>query len=157
MALKAPHQTNILIHLAGWTLGVPLLFIAMGAGLFTLIGAPSGETFTVAFFAAIIGLPIGFAMGIVSFFVLRGVRGWGEFFAQRRAAKAEEALIEQVTENIATRLAETDAVPAVDPSDPWEGTNPYHCCQDNYDEEGRLAHGSNDCLHPFYLEQRNAS
>lgn len=159
MARKTPQQTNILVHLAIWGLGTPALFAATGAGLFTLLGAPSHEVFTVAVLATLIGLAIGFPFGIVSFFVTRGARGWGEYFDARRAEKAAEneaALISQVENNIAAHLAGNDTLANLN-DDPWNGTNPYGCCRDNYDADGSLTHGSPDCLHPLILEQRTAN
>lgn len=158
MARKTPQQTNILVHLALWGLGTPILFAAAGGGLFTVLGAPSHETFTVVVLATLAGLFVGFPLGIVSFFVVRGARGWGQYFDGRRAEQAAEneaVLVEQVENDIANHLAGTDALP--DSNDPWNGTNPYGCCQHNYDADGNLSHGSPDCLHPLILEQRNAS
>lgn len=158
MAHKAPEQTNILIHLAIWTIGTPLLFAATGGGLFAILGAPSGETFTVTFLAVIAGLFIGFPLGIVSFFVVRGLRGWARYFDQRRTereAEKEAVLIEEVQDRIVARLEQSGEFSISD--DPWNGTNPYGCCQDNYDTDGNLSHGSPDCLHPLILEQRKAS
>ena len=170
MAHKTPQQTNILIHLATWTLGTPLALVAAGAGLFAALGAPSGETLTVATLMAILGVIIGFPLGLVSFFVVRGMRGWREYFAARRAdqvAESEAALIAQVEQNLADHFSSTGVLDDVrsgqltaEPdkaADPWNGTNPYGCCQDNYDADGNLSHGSPDCLHPLVLEQRQAS
>ena len=158
MARKTPQQTNILVHLALWGLGTPALFIAAGSGLFTLIGAPSHETLLVTVLAAFAGILIGFPLGIISFFVTRGARGWGQYFDERNAqktAESEAALINQVEGDLAEHPATSGTLPASD--DPWNGTNPYGCCQDNYDADGNLSHGSPDCLHPLILEQRNAS
>lgn len=160
MSRKTPQQTNVLIHLAAWTLGTPLLFVAMGGGLFAALGAPSHETLIVSVLATIIGLPLGFFLGIASFFVVRGLRGWSGHFAGRRAEQAavsEAAHADHIAQNIADHLSETNALDhAPENSDPWNGTNPYGCCQDNYDENGDLTHGSPDCLHPLILEQRQA-
>lgn len=158
MAHKTPQQTNLLVHMAIWGLGTPVLFATVGAGSFLLLGAPRHEAFTVATLAVIVGLIVGFFLGIISFFVTRGARQWSQYFDSRRADKAAEseaALIEQVENNIAERLTNSGSLPASD--DPWNGTNPYGCCQDNYDADGNLSHGSPDCLHPLILEQRNAS
>lgn len=158
MARKTPQQTNILVHLAVWGLGTPILFAAMGAGFFLVLGAPNHEALTIAVVTAIVGLVFGFPLGIISFFVTRGARGWGEYFSARRAEKVaseEEALINEVTNDIAAHLEGSDALPATD--DPWGGTNPYGCCQNNYDANGNLAHGSADCIHPLILDQRQAS
>lgn len=158
MARKTPQQTNIFIHLAVWGLGTPALFAVLGGGLFTLIGAPSYETFTVAVLAVIVGLFVGIPLGVISFFVVRGARGWGQYFDNRRAEQAAEneaALIDQVENRIADHLMQSGGLPAS--NDPWNGTNPYGCCQNNYDADGNLTHGSPDCLHPLVLEQRKAS
>lgn len=170
MAHKTPQQTNILIHLAAWTIGTPLLFVAIGGGLFLAIGAPSGETLTVSTLAALLGLFVGFPLGLVSFFVVRGVRGWGEYFDARhaqQAAESEAALVAQVEQNLSDHFSSTGilgdvqngqpSLEAGQTDDPWNGTNPYGCCQDNYDADGHLSHGSPDCLHPLVLEQRQAS
>lgn len=160
MKRKTPQQTNILVHLAVWTLGTPLLFVALSGGLFALIQAPSSETLTVSVIAAFVGLLVGFPLGIISFFVVRGARGWGQYFDGRRAEKAAEneaELIEEVENEIAARLSASGQDFTVPSTDPWDGTNPYGCCQDNYDEEGNLSHGSPDCLHPLILEQRRVS
>ena len=39
-------------------------------------------------------------------------------------------------------------------NDPWGGTNPYGCCQTNYDVNGVLYHGAPDCKHPAILAAR---
>lgn len=158
MARKAPQQTNILIHMLVWTLGTPLIFVILAGGLFLAINAPRDETFTVSVFAAVAGIFIGFPLGIISFFVVRGARGWGRYFDGRRAeqaAETESEMIEQVENEIADHLLDSGTLSAS--SDPWNGTNPYGCCQDNYDAEGNLSHGSPDCLHPLILEERRAS
>lgn len=157
MERKTPQQTNILVHLVTWTLGTPLLFILLAGGIFSLIQAPSHETLTVSVIAAFIGLIVGFPLGVISFFVVRGARGWGRYFDERRAEKSaeeESVLIERVEDSIVARLSEGEHDLS---DDPWNGTNPYGCCQSNYDEEGNLSHGGADCLHPLILEQRRAS
>lgn len=158
MARKTPQQTNILVHLAIWGLGTPILFAAIGAGFFLLLGAPGHEALTIAVVAVIVGLFFGLPFGVISFFVVRGARGWGQYFSARRTEKVateEQALINDVTNDIAAHLQGSDTPTITD--DPWEGTNPYGCCQNNYDAEGNLTHGSPDCLHPLVVEQRRAS
>lgn len=156
MNFKTPEQTNILTHLAIWALGTPTLFATVGGGLFAYIGASSGETFSITFFAVLAGLLIGFPLGITSFFVTRGLRGWSQFFKQLHAQKEqkeEAALIKDVQDRIIARLERSEDFSNLS-NDPWNGTNPYGCCQDNYDADGSLNHGSPDCLHPLILEQR---
>lgn len=158
MTRKTPQQTNILVHLALWPIGTPLLFALAGGGLFALLGAPSHETFTVTVLCILAGIVIGFPLGFISFFVVRGLRGWGQYFDSRRAGKAAEndaALTQQIEHELAEHLSGSDLLPSSD--DPWNGTNPYGCCQHNYDAEGNLTHGSPDCLHPLILEQRQGS
>lgn len=155
MARKAPQQTNILIHLLIWTLGTPALFVAMSAGIFAMLKAPSGQTTTVAVLAAIAGLFVGLPLGFISFFVARGSRSWGQFFAERRAQKRYLAALQAQAMEAAWFANQRPADPVhMEVVDPWEGTNPYGCCRGNYDTEGRLVHGGPGCLHPLILEQR---
>lgn len=157
MARKAPEQTNVVLHLAGWALGTPALLAAAAAGIFNALGAPSHETLTVATLAGVVGIIIGLPLGIASFLIVRGARGWGQHFEQQRsiteAATHEAHLVEQVQDELAEHLQRPQVHP--DAQDPWNGANPYGCCQDNRDPDGNLSHGSPDCLHPFILEQRH--
>lgn len=157
MSRKTPQQTNILLHMGLWSITTPLLLATAARGLFLLIGAPTTEQNTVTMIAVVLGLLIGVPLGLISFFVTRGIRGWGQHFDQRRAERAaaeDDALTAQVEDQLTAHLTATGQ--GISPTDPWNGTNPYGCCQNNYDADGNLTHGSPDCQHPLILEQRQS-
>lgn len=158
MVPKSPQQTNILLHLAVWALGTPVIFVGLAAGLFALLGAPRNETLLVTILAAGAGLLIGFPLALISFFVTRGARGWRQHFdlyRAQRAAEDEQALIQEVQDNLAEHFAQTNTLPSA--GDPWGGLNPYGCCADNYGPDGRLTHGAADCQHPYVLTRRDTT
>ena len=153
MQTKPMRSTNILVHLAVWTLGVPLVFALVGGGLFQAIGAQADERNAAIALSVVAGLIVGFPLSFLSFFVLRGLRGWGEFFSMRREQRRDDAIVDFLVEKgLRGEYDQPRAQP--DPDDPWNGNNPYGCCQDNYDVTGTLNHGSPDCKHPLFVAQR---
>lgn len=188
--MKPMARTTPAVHVFGWAVGLPLAFAVIPYLLTRVAGGTMEEANGAAVIGALVAILPGFALGLLSYFVWRGMRGWGEFFAVRNQRKAEDAEIEQAVEAYirdehsaasspppllpfedAASEPQTEQLPVVSDDteviapaplvpvaeDPWEGTNPYGCCMDNYDESGALSHGGPDCRHPQIVQERSAT
>lgn len=139
-----PHRTNPLLHYLGGLVLVPAL---LGLIVWWAVGALGGERAEQTQFlilTLVVAVPIGGVLGFVSFVLTRGVRGWGVYFAQRRAAAAAGvtpttpyapmAPAAPVGDGGSLLTANTAAGPPLTPDDATR------CCQDNVDGNGQRIH-----------------
>lgn len=173
--MKTQSELSIIKHvLLGW-IATPVVLVLGSILLLSLVGAEQTEINAFALIALLVGLVTGWFGGLVVYFINWGIRGWvkiGKNVRQNFAQDAEgmEAYAEDAAQADRLALAQQSLaesgheyaapVPHEDPApapheDPWNGTNPYGCCQDNFDENGVLHHGSPDCEHPQVLAGRS--
>lgn len=134
-------RLSVMKHILVGTLVSIAGLASIGYLLGTAAGAPQTQTLGLAFLLGLTGLGIGWIVGLVLLVLHWGLRGWATLFNRGH----EQERIDQ--EHAAADAAYMQALDA-QTFDPWAGTNPYGCCQTNYDANGVLHHGSTDCLHP---------
>lgn len=159
MFRKDYREVSLVQHLIGWTFGLPIaLFLVLALPAKYFVPEDTGQFNTWVMVAVVAGLLMGPIFGVISWAISTGLHGWAHVVRKGRKAwkqsqyqgRVDEAVERQgdayLTQQVNEHLQE---------SDPWEGTNPYGCCQHNYDEHGVLHHGSPDCEHPTILAQRH--
>lgn len=93
-------------HIFGWSTVVPAVAILLTVTTAFLLGLPASNRIALALIALMVTLPIGFLLGIGSYFFARGALGWQGIFAARRARRAakttaaEDAEIEEAIDDL---------------------------------------------------------
>lgn len=158
--MKRRHTTAKDVHL-----GKHILFFwpgtPIGLGLLTWFtlrwaGGDSGEVVTGTVVAVLTGIATGWLVGIIAWVLHWGTRGWIDvgrsIRAQHRDADGQQELdayLARANQPHGTNHPTPGASASPDPTDPWNGTNPYGCCRYNVDENGYPTHGGPDCMHPM--------
>lgn len=115
--MRAQPRNRPFVHLFGWSFATPIIaggltWIALGA-----LGADQPEQLRFLLVVLVITVPLGAFLGIASFLLARGIRGWRAYFAQRQAYTA-------AAEQDPPPPAQPAAEPAVDPQEHLEVEDP---------------------------------
>lgn len=154
--MQAEHEMKTLSlakHVLGFWIATPVI---AGAGLAIAThlspGSNSGYEITAGMIGVIFGLATGWLVGLVAFLLHRGFLGWTVIYraARDRVREGKRQAAEADTLGFQGYHEDTTVAPEL-LNDPWEGTNPYGCCMDNFDANGVVHHGSVDCQHPAVL------
>lgn len=82
--MKDPASTSPLLHFFSWSLATPAI---IGLTTWNVIGALGGDSVEQARFTVVtvpLAIPLGCFLGVVSFLVVRGARGWSAYFTEKR-------------------------------------------------------------------------
>lgn len=145
--MNTTKRLSVTKHILLGTVLTVAAFATIGWGLATAAGAPSTQVFGLTFVLGLTGLGIGWLVGLVMLYFHWGFRGFVTLMNRGR----EHARLNEETAAADAAYAQFLASQA---NDPWGGTNPYGCCQTNYDVNGVLYHGAPDCKHPAILAAR---
>lgn len=140
-------RLNVMKHILVGTLMSIAGLASIGFLLGTAAGAPQTQTLGLTFLLGLTGLGIGWIVGLVLLVLHWGLRGWATIF--NHGNEQDRIAQERATADAAYMQALNAQT-----LDPWAGTNPYGCCQANYDANGVLHHGSADCQHPAITAAR---
>lgn len=166
---KEKHEIRLGRHLALFIVATPLVFGAGLAGLTAISpGASSGEVNTAAMIGTGVGLATGWLFGLAAWLLNWGLHGWvsvyrhtRDFIEEKKEAAALEAevqaeveaeQIEAIQQQVLSMANADEYAPATPISDPWDGMNPWGCCEE-IDLDGKVRHGKPGCQHPEILNQ----